>query len=101
MELYASAVAYPVNIGGRPPNSWPAFVPIAFEIGVLLAIVAGFFGFLIVNRLPALHVTGLEAAIFRVASRDGYLLAIGTDEPTRLRRALAELGPVRIAEIAP
>jgi hypothetical protein len=98
MEVYASTISYPINIGGRPPNSWPAFIPIAFEIGVLLSILAGFFGFLIVNRLPALHVPGLEQAIFRDASRDGYLLTVRTEDPVRLRPILARLDVVRIAE---
>jgi hypothetical protein len=98
MEVYASTVSYPINIGGRPLNSWPAFIPIAFEIGVLFAIVSGFFAFLIVNRLPALHVPGMDASIFRDGSRDGYLLTIRTDDAARLRPVLAELQPVRVAE---
>jgi len=101
MEYYAAVVDYPINIGGRPLNSWPAFVPIAFEIGVLLAIVAGFFGYLIANRLPSLHVPGLDEGDFRAASRDHYLLTVSTDDPGRLRRALADLGAVRVAELAP
>ncbi|HEV2673249.1 MAG TPA: DUF3341 domain-containing protein [Aliidongia sp.] len=98
MEVYASTVSYPIDIGGRPLNSWPAFVPIAFEIGVLLAIAAGFFGFLIANRLPALHVPGTAAPIFRNGSRDGYLVTIRTDDAARLRPVLATLDVVRITE---
>ena len=101
MEVYASTVSYPINIGGRPLNSWPAFVPIAFEIGVLLAILSGFFGFLIVNRLPALYVPASDAPIFANASRDGYLLTIRTEDAARLRPILDGLDPVRIAEWLP
>lgn len=101
MELYAAAVAYPINIGGRPLNSWPAFVPISFEIGVLSAVIAGFFGYLVANRLPALHVPGLDDGLLAAASRDGYLLMIGTDQPARLRHALMALDAVRIAELEP
>ncbi len=99
MEVYASTVSYPVNIGGRPYNSWPAFVPIAFEIGVLAAVEAGFLGYLIDNRLPAL--SGLDGDLFRTASCDGYVLAVETDDAPALRQALTALGAVRVAEIEP
>src|SRR5204863_194990 len=55
MEWYANAVSYVINIGGRPIHSWPAFIPITFELTVLAAGLTAFFFSLGLSRLPSRH----------------------------------------------
>ena len=98
---YADVRAYPLNIGGRPDFAWPAFVPIAFEIGVLCAMVTGFVGFFIACRLPRLYDPIDECSILKSASRDGWFLAVRTDRTDRLeaaRRTVASLHPTSLEE---
>jgi hypothetical protein len=101
LQWYATSVSYPVNIGGRSAFSWPAFVPMAYEFGVLSAVAAGFFGFLIACRLPALYDPIDEVEGFRRASRDGFFLAVRARDDASLRRAralLREARPVLLSE---
>lgn len=73
LEYWTSAIDWPLNIGGKPLNSWPAFVPIMFELTVLLAglsTVAAMFAF---NRLPNVKYKAFDPAI----TRDKFALLIG------------------------
>jgi len=55
MMWYSATTDYPINVGGRPLHSWPAFIPITFELAVLLAALCAFFGMFAMNGLPRLH----------------------------------------------
>jgi len=104
MCWYAFAVYYPINVGGRPNNSWPAWIPITFEMTVLFAAVIGTIAMLAMNGLPRLHHPIFEAPDFRRASRDRFFLCIEARDPQfdlfAVRELLASCDPLTIAEVA-
>jgi hypothetical protein len=88
---YADVRAYPIDIGGRPAFAWPAFIPIAFELGVLCAMTAGFFGYFVVCRMPQLYDPIDSCDRLPEASRDGWFVAVRTADDAQLERALGLL----------
>jgi hypothetical protein len=99
---YADVAAYPIDVGGRPPFAWPTFVPIAFELGVLCAMVVGFAGFFVLCRMPQPYDPVDECAGMRRASRDAWLVAIRSTDPrliAEVRRLLEPLAPASFEEI--
>jgi len=81
LQWYGAAVSYPLDIGGRPPASWPAFIPIAFEIAVLCAVLAGFVGFFAAARLPKPYQPIAALPNFDRASQDRFLLVVDEADP--------------------
>jgi hypothetical protein len=81
MQWHAAVVDLPVNVGGRPLNSWPMFVPVSFELTILGAALAAFLAVILGNRLPDLAHPVFEAPDFDLAMRNRFFLCLRADDP--------------------
>ena len=103
LQWYTAVIDYPIDSGGRPLHSWPAFIPATFELTVLSAALALFFGLWIANGLPKLHHPVFNARDFDLASRNRFFLAIRASDPrfelVRTRDFLLGLAPLRVIEV--
>lgn len=90
MQYYSMAIAYPFNSGGRPCNSWPVFIPITFELLILVGALAAFLGMMFLNGLPLFHHPLFNVPQFERSSQDRFFLCIEASDPQFERRATAE-----------
>ncbi len=101
--LYSVEIDYPINVGGRPLHSWPAFVIIAFEAAILGAALAGFLGMLIANGLPRYYHPVFNAGSFTYAQGGKFYLLVEAADP-KFRKAvtkgqLTRLGAETVEEV--
>jgi hypothetical protein len=103
MQWYSMGILYPVNIGGRPLHSWPSFIPVAFELTVLIASISALISMLVLNRLPEPHHPVFNVPQFRRASIDRFFLCIEIVDPKfdreETRRFLQGLGACTVTEV--
>ena len=100
---WVSAVVYPLNIGGRPLHSWPAFIPVTFECTILLAAFAAVFGMLALNRLPEPYHPVFNVPEFEMASRNRFFLCIESRDQkfdkVATRKFLVSLGAMEVTDV--
>jgi hypothetical protein len=103
LQYYASVIDYPLNVGGRPLNSWPAFIPIAFEVAILLAAFAAVLGMFILNGLPQPYHPVFNVENFELATRSHFFLSIESKDANfnleETRQFLRSLNPGMVSVI--
>jgi hypothetical protein len=102
LQWYSSVIDYPLNTGGRPLHSWPVFLLVPFEVGMLSAALSGLASFMWNCKLPCLYHPVFDTTGFERATQDRFLLlAAQTDEAERdawLREALKHSGALNVLE---
>ena len=103
LQWWINTISYPINIGGRPLNSWPSFIIVTFEMTILFSGLSAVFGMLALNGLPMPYHPVFNVPRFEFASKDRFFIVIFSSDrnydPTRTRQFLEGLNPISVAEV--
>lgn len=104
LQVWSAVYAYPIHSGGRPLNSWPIFLLVPFEVGILAAGIAGFAGLLVLCGLPRVNHPLFDWDAIERATNDRYFLLVDApseiSEGERLRSVLAHARAIRVREFS-
>jgi len=105
LQEWVHTIAYPINSGGKPLNSWPQFIPVTFELTILFAALSGVIGMILLNGLPMPYHPVFNVARFEHASRDKFFLLIEATDPkfdrTHTRDFLKGLNASEVSDVEP
>jgi hypothetical protein len=103
MQYFSAVINYPVNVGGRPLNSIPAFIPITFEMVILVGAISGLIGMLVMNGLPMPYHPVFNVPEFKEMTRDRFFLCIEEADPNfnlqETRQFLQSLNPLKVSDV--
>ncbi len=103
LQWWINTISYPINIGGRPLNSWPSFIIVTFEMTILFSGLSAVFGMLALNGLPMPYHPVFNVPRFGLASKDRFFLIVFSSDKNydavRTRQFLEGLNPISVAEV--
>jgi hypothetical protein len=105
LQEWVHQVAYPINIAGKPLNSWPQFIPVTFEMTILFAALSAVIGMIVLNGLPQPYHPAFNVPAFARASRDKFFLLVESADPKfdrdKTTAFLRELHATEVSDVAP
>ncbi len=105
LQEWVQQLAYPINVAGKPLNSWPQYIPVTFELTILFAALSAVIGMLAFNGLPMPYHPVFNVPRFEHASRDRFFLLVESIDPrfdpSQTRDFLKGLNPSEVNDVEP